>query len=175
MILNNKKNIVLIGMMGAGKSTIGYLLDEKLSDFTYVDLDKEIEKLAQKHIPEIFATEGEQHFRELEHALIKKFAGYNNQVIATGGGVVENLENLRLLQQKSVIFYLGATIDNLYDRVRKTTHRPLLKHPNPKERLKELLKKREPYYKKADFEIKTDNKELIEIVEEIIEKYETVA
>lgn len=172
---DNKKNIVLIGMMGAGKSTIGHLLDEKLHDFYFVDLDKEIEKLAQKHIPEIFEQDGEAHFRKLEHELIQKFSNYHNQVIATGGGVVENLENIRLLQQNSVIFYLSATIDNLYDRVRKTTHRPLLKHPNPKERIKELLKKRELYYQKADFEVKTDNKELIEIIEEIIEKYETTA
>ena len=63
--MDNKKNIVLIGMMGAGKSTIGHLLDEKLHDFLYLDIDKEIEKLAQKHIPEIFARYGESHFRLL--------------------------------------------------------------------------------------------------------------
>lgn len=172
--MDNKKNIVLIGMMGAGKSTIGHLLDEKLQDFSYVDIDKEIEKLAQKHIPEIFAQDGEQHFRKLEHELIQKFSNYHNQVISTGGGIVENIENLNLLKKNSVIFYLSAKIDTLYERVRKTTNRPLLKHPNPKERIKELVTKREPFYKKADFEINTDNKELIEIVQEIIEKYESI-
>ena len=69
--MDNKKNIVLIGMMGAGKSTIGHLLDEKLQDFSYVDIDKEIEKLAQKHIPEIFAQDGEPNFSYLEHELIQ--------------------------------------------------------------------------------------------------------
>ena len=82
---DNKKNIVLIGMMGAGKSTIGHLLDEKLKDFQYLDIDKEIEKLAQKHIPEIFEQHGEAHFRQLEHEMISKYSNYHNQVISTGG------------------------------------------------------------------------------------------
>ena len=88
--MDNKKNIVLIGMMGAGKSTIGHLLDEKLHDFLYLDIDKEIEKLAQKHIPEIFARYGESHFRQLEHDMIEKYSNYHNQVISTGGGVGES-------------------------------------------------------------------------------------
>lgn len=171
----NKKNIVLIGMMGAGKSTVGHLIDQKLKDFTYLDLDKEIEKTAQKFIPEIFAQDGESYFRELEHSLIQKFSNYHNQVISTGGGIVENTDNMKLLQKNSVTFYLSASIDNLFERVKNTTNRPLLNHPNPKERIKELITKREPFYKKADFEIKTDDKELMEIVEEIIEKYDTIA
>ena len=162
-------------MMGAGKSTIGHLLDEKLKDFFYLDMDKEIEKLAQKHIPEIFAQDGEEHFRMLEHQLIQKFSNYHNQVISTGGGIVENIENINLLKKNGVIFYLYAKVDTLYNRLKKTNDRPLLKHPNPKERIKELVKKREPYYKMADFEINTDNKDLVQIVQEILEKYETVA
>ncbi len=173
--MDDKKNIVLIGMMGAGKSTIGHLLDEKLKDFFYLDMDKEIEKLAQKHIPEIFAQDGEEHFRMLEHQLIQKFSNYHNQVISTGGGIVENIENINLLKKNGVIFYLYAKVDTLYNRLKKTNDRPLLKHPNPKERIKELVKKREPYYKMADFEINTDNKDLVQIVQEILEKYETVA
>ena len=162
-------------MMGAGKSTIGHLLDEKLKDFFYLDMDKEIEKLAQKHIPEIFSQDGEEHFRMLEHQLIQKFSNYHNQVISTGGGIVENIENINLLKKNGVIFYLYAKVDTLYNRLKKTNDRPLLKHPNPKERIKELVKKREPYYKMADFEINTDNKDLVQIVQEILEKYETVA
>ncbi len=172
--MDNKKNIVLIGMMGAGKSTIGHLLGEMEKDFSYLDMDKEIEKLAQKHIEEIFAQDGEQHFRQLEHELIQKYSNYHNQIVATGGGIVENVENINLLRKNGVIFYLKASVDNLFARVKKTTHRPLLKHPNPKEKIKELMKKREPYYKMADFEIDTDKKELIEIVREIIEKYESI-
>lgn len=171
--MDNKKNIVLIGMMGAGKSTIGHLLGEMEIDFSYLDMDKEIEKLAQKHIEEIFAQDGEAHFRQLEYELIQKYSNYHNQIIATGGGIVENVENINLLKKNGVIFYLKASADTLFERVKKTTHRPLLKHPNPKERIKELIKKREPFYKMADFEIDTDKKELIEIVREIIENYES--
>lgn len=170
----NKKNIILIGMMGAGKSTIAHLLDMKLEDFYYLDLDKEIEKLAQKHISEIFEQDGESHFRQLEHELIKKYSNYHNQVIATGGGVVENVENIELLKKNGVIFYLSATAKELYDRVKTTAHRPLLQRENPEKILKDLLKKREPFYKMADFEIKTENKDVKQITEEILEKYETI-
>lgn len=174
--MDNRKNIVLIGMMGAGKSTIAHLLDEKLKDFQYLDIDKEIEKLAKKHIEEIFALKGEAHFRKLEHEMIAKYANYHNQVIATGGGVVENIDNINLLKKNSVIFYLKATPDELLARVRRTNinQRPMLKHPNPKEQLTELIKRREPFYKMADFEIDTEDKELIQIADEIIEKYDTI-
>lgn len=169
--MDDKKNIVLIGMMGAGKSTIGHLLDEKLEDFFYLDIDKEIEKLAQKHISEIFEQQGEEHFRCLEHDMIKKYSNYHNQVISTGGGVIENIENIELLKKNGVIFYLSAPAKVLYNRVKKTTHRPLLQKENPEKIIEELLKKREPFYKMADFEIKTENKELLEIVMEVIENY----
>ena len=172
--MDNKKNIVLIGMMGAGKSTIGHLLDEKLKDFQYLDIDKEIEKLAQKHISEIFAQDGEPHFRKLEHELIAKYSNYHNQVISTGGGIVENIENVDLLKKNGVIFYLKASLDELFERVKKTSHRPLLKNANPKQRLKELIDKREPFYKLADFEIDTEKKELMEIVKEILKDYESI-
>ncbi len=173
-IVDNKKNIVLIGMMGAGKSTIAHLLDMKLQDFYYLDIDKEIEKLAKKHIEEIFAQDGEEHFRYLEHNLIAKYSNYHNQVIATGGGIVENVENINLLKKNGVIFYLSASSKELYDRVKTTTHRPLLKKDNPQKIIKELLEKREPFYKMADFEVNTENKDLLTIVSEILEKYDTV-
>lgn len=169
---DNKKNIVLIGMMGAGKSAIGHLLDQKMKDFFYLDIDKEIEKLAQKQIYEIFEENGEGHFRKLENDTIKKYSVYSNQVIATGGGIVENLENLELLKKNGVLFYLSASPQELYKRVRTTTHRPLLKGENPEQRIKDLLKRREPFYKMADFEVSTEKKELLAIVNEIIEKYE---
>ena len=172
--MNKRRNIVLIGMMGAGKSSIGHLLDAKLQDFHYIDIDNEIERNEKMTIEEIFAVVGEAHFRELEHNTIKKFSNYHNQVIATGGGAVENQENLELLRQNSVIFYLKASIDELYERVKMASNRPLLKTTNPKQKLKDLMEKREQFYIKADFETNTENKELIEIVNEILEKYETI-
>ena len=161
-------------MMGAGKSSIGHLLDAKLQDFHYVDIDNEIERNEKMTIEEIFAVVGEPHFRELEHNTIKKLSNYHNQVIATGGGAVENQENIELLRQNSVIFYLKASVDELYERVKMASNRPLLKTQNPKQSLKELLDKREKQYIKADFEINTENKQLIDIVNEILEKYGTI-
>lgn len=172
--MDNKKNIILIGMMGAGKSTAGHLLDEKLHDFQYIDIDREIEKSVQKNITEIFEQHGEAYFRQIEHETVKKYSNYHNQVISTGGGVVENPENLELLRKNGVIFYLNAAPEELYERVKKTNDRPLLKHENPKHRLKELVLKREPFYKLADFEINTEKKDLLQIVEEILAKYDTV-
>ena len=171
--MDNKKNIVLIGMMGAGKSTIARLVSAKSKNFQYLDIDKEIEKLAQKHIHEIFAENGEGHFRQLEHEMIVKYSIYSNQVIATGGGIVENPENINLLKKNGVVFYLKASVDELYSRVNRAYQgsRPMLNHPNPKHRLKELMGRRERFYKSADFEIDTENKELVQIVDEIIEKY----
>lgn len=169
--MDNKKNIVLIGMMGAGKSTIGHLLDEKLGDFLYVDLDTQIEKEAKKHIHEIFEEHGEAHFRKLEHDLIKRLSGYSNQVISTGGGVVENAENMDALRKNGVIFYLSATPEEIYSRVRKATHRPLLKTPNPLQTIKEIMKRREKFYQTADFEVSTENKTINEITDEIIKNY----
>ena len=115
--MDKRKNIVLIGMMGAGKSTVGHLLDQKLKDFYYLDIDKEVEKVAQKNISEIFAIDGETRFRQLEHETISKYANYHNPVIATGGGIVENAENLNALRKNSVIFYLSASAKSLSERV----------------------------------------------------------
>ena len=97
------------------------------------NIDNEIEKVSQKQISEIFALFGEKHFRKLEHDTIKKFANYHNQVIATGGGVVENPKSLELLRKNGVIFYLSAPTNELFKRVKKTTHRPLLQKENPQD------------------------------------------
>lgn len=172
--MDNKKNIVLIGMMGAGKSTIAHLISQKLEDFYFLDIDKEIEHFTKRQIAEIFAIAGEEYFREIEYITIQKFSNYHNQIIATGGGVVENEKNLELLRKHGVIFYLSAKADELYQRVSASNNRPLLQKENPQKVLKELLKRREPLYKTADFEINTENKTIMEIVEEIIEKYESV-
>lgn len=172
--MDRKKNIVLIGMMGAGKSSVGHLLDAKLSEFHYVDIDSEIERHEKMTIDEIFTVVGESHFRQLENKMIEKFSNYHNQVIATGGGAVENISNIELLRKNGVIFYLKATVDELYERVKYASNRPLLKTDNPKQKLSELINRREQYYLKADFEINTEGKELICIVNEILEKYGTV-
>ena len=122
--MDDKKNIILIGMMGAGKSTIGHLLDQKLSDFFYVDIDIEIEKEAQKHITQIFAENGEEYFRKLESRIIKKFCAYHNQVISTGGGVVEKIENMLEMKKNGILFYLKASPKTLYGTSQKEYNTP---------------------------------------------------
>ncbi len=159
--------------MGAGKTSAGHLIDQKLQDFTYIDIDREIEKQTEKYIMQIFAEDGEAYFRKIENEVVKKYSVYSNQVIATGGGVVENMQNIELLRQNGVLFYLSASSKTLYDRVKTTKNRPLLFGDNPQDKIKELLKRREKFYKMADFEINTDNKDLLGIVKEIMEKYET--
>lgn len=161
-------------MMGCGKTTTGRLLNAKFQDFNYIDTDNEIENLAQKTIPEIFKENGEKHFRQLESDIITKYSKYSNLIISTGGGIVENPNNLEMLKQNGIIFYLKASADELFSRVSKSElkNRPMLNHPNPKQNLEDLITKREPLYKTADFEIDTENKDLEKIVNEIIKKYE---
>lgn len=171
--MDKKKNIILIGMMGCGKTTIGHLLDEKITNFQYVDIDKEIEKEAKKSIPEIFEQDGEEHFRDIENRIFSRFCNYHNQVISTGGGIVEKAENMNIMKENGVVFYLRANIDSLFERVIKTNNRPKLLGDNPKQVLKDLIKKREPNYNKADFIIETEKKELLEIVKEIAQKYDS--
>ena len=170
--MDDKKNIILIGMMGAGKSTLGHLLDAKLSDFYYVDIDNKIEEEAGKLIPDIFEQDGEDYFRELESKVIKKFCSYHNQVIATGGGIVEKTENIDIMKKNGVLFYLKAKPQTLFERIKNSTHRPMLFHKDPMERINQLIKKREQLYEMADFEIDTEDKELLEIVNEIVKKYD---
>jgi len=164
------KNIALIGLMGSGKSTIGALLAQKLN-LNFIDIDTEIEKKEKITISEIFAQKGEPFFRELESETIKEFSAKTSQIISTGGGAVQNIENLEFLKQNCTLIYLKTSPELLFERIKDDTSRPLLQNQqneNPLEILKELLKKRQENYQKADIIIDTDNKTTIEILDEII-------
>lgn len=165
------KNIILIGMMGSGKSTIGRLLAQKIENFDFVDTDEEIEKTAKMTIPEIFIDYGESSFRELESGTIKRFCAHENQVISTGGGCVESIENIEALKESGIIFYLKASVDTLFERVKHTDDRPMLYDEDPRKKLKMLLKRREPLYQSADFVIDTENKSQDDIVSELRDLY----
>lgn len=167
-----KNNIVLIGMMGAGKTTTGIAVSKKLSGYTFIDIDSEIEQSKNMLISEIFEKYGEAYFRTLESEYIKKIANLSQLIISTGGGVVERSENLDILRKNGVVFYLSAPIGELFERVKLSTHRPLLNLADPKDKIRELLCRRERYYKMADYEINTSGKDISQIVEEIIDKYE---
>ncbi len=165
-----KNNIVLIGMMGAGKTTVGIELAKMLKNYTLIDVDSEIENCAKMKISEIFEKYGESHFRQLETDFLKEICKKNNQILATGGGIFEKEENRNILKSYGNIYYLKATAETLFNRIKNETHRPLLKQGFGTENIKKILEKRESNYSKADIIIDTENKPLYNIVKEIIEK-----
>lgn len=165
------KNIVLIGLMGSGKTTVGKMLADEL-DYTFVDTDAIIEETSGLTINEIFSRFGENDFREKEVSAVRRLCLQENLVISTGGGIVERTENLDSLRQNGLIFYLFAPSGELFNRIRTMQNRPLLNNPDPERTLAQLLEKREKFYNLADVKIDTVNKSLDEIVKEIIQHYE---
>lgn len=162
------KNIVLIGLMGSGKTTVGKLIAEKLK-FNFIDTDELIEKQENKKISDIFAENGEEYFRKVEQDIVKTIAGQENQVISTGGGIVKNIQNIQNLKENGVLFYLSASSSVLYERLKsEKANRPLLKTENLLETISNLLNEREEKYKMADFIINTEDKSPKDISEEII-------
>ncbi len=170
--LSTTKNIVLVGFMGCGKSSISTVLSEKLG-YTAVDTDVLIEEESGRTIPEIFAEDGEAAFRQMETTLLRRIAesGEDRHVYATGGGMALSEENRRLLQEIGTVFYLTATPETVYERTRGDAHRPLLQTENPLERIRELQAQREVYYDMAaDERIETDGRLPQELAEEILKK-----
>lgn len=160
-------NISLIGMMGSGKTCIGELL-AKLLNMSFVDTDEQIIKTEKISINQIFAQKGETYFREMETATLKNVLNYNNQIISTGGGIIKSDENLSLLKEKSVVFYLKASPDIIFKRIKNNEERPLLNVENMKDKIKTILQERISQYEKAQYIIVTDDKSPIEIANEII-------
>lgn len=168
----DNKNIVLIGMMGAGKTYIGGKLAKLLAHFQYVDIDEEIEKEQNLTVSEIFEKHSEQYFRELEVNMIKKFSQLKNLIISTGGGASENPENITALKENGIIFYLKAPAEELFNRIKDENNRPLLKNSFSAKMMKTLLTKREKNYLKADFVIDTNKKQAYTILDNILKEYE---
>jgi len=165
------KNIVLIGLMGSGKTTVGKLLAQKLNK-KFIDTDEYIENEEKITINEIFSRFGETCFRNLETDTVKKICLSDNQIISTGGGIVEKPENIKILKKKGIVFYLYAPVDELYSRIKNEKNRPLLNNDAPKWALEKLFHKREKLYELCDFKIDTTGKNVEEITQEIIEKFE---
>ncbi len=155
-----KTNIVLTGFMGTGKTCVGKLLASALG-MEFVDTDSEIEKRAGLAIPEIFARYGEGYFRRLEAEVVAEVAARSNCVIATGGGVVLNPENVARLAARGVIVLLEARPEVLARRLREAQNRPLLAgYPDLEERIASLLAVRNPFYAAAcDFRVDTSDLE----------------
>lgn len=165
-------NIVLVGMMGAGKSYIGSKLAKLLVHFSYVDTDVLIEKKAGKTISEIFEENGEEYFRKLEAGVIKEVSAKKNQIVSIGGGAYANHDNIRALKQNCLTFYLKAPASELFNRIKNEIHRPLLNDDFTLETVEALLNKRQKYYMQADFIIDTNNMPAYVIIDNIIGEYE---
>ncbi|MBW4687374.1 MAG: shikimate kinase [Komarekiella atlantica HA4396-MV6] len=144
-------NLYLIGMMGAGKTTVGRLLAKHLS-YGFVDTDDVIVKAAGKSINQLFAQEGEAGFRQLESDVLAQICAYTKLTIATGGGIVLRQENWGYLHH-GLIVWLDVPIELLYSRIAEDTTRPLLQDADPKGKLRSLLKQRTPLYSQADLRI----------------------
>jgi shikimate kinase len=166
-----KQNIVLFGFMGTGKTCVGRAVAERLG-MTYVDLDDLIEAREGMTISEIFATEGEPHFRRVETEVAAEAAQLRRHVIATGGGVVLNEANVRALERTGVGICLGATVEAIYERVRHETHRPLLAVNNPPEKIRALLEYRAPFYAKVSHQLDTTGKPVEAVVDEVVAIWE---
>ncbi len=149
------KNIILTGLMGAGKSTIGRAL-AKRRRMEFFDSDRLIEASTGVDIPTIFAIEGEEGFREREQKVIADLVAKEGVIIATGGGSLIREANRQALTGSGVLIYLRATPSQLYSRIRYDKSRPLMQTENPLQTLTDILKSREPYYlDTADLIIRT--------------------
>lgn len=162
------RNIVLVGMMGAGKSSIGRRLAERLG-MRFTDADNEIEAAAGKSIPDIFAEHGEPYFREGEQKVIARILSDSGQVVATGGGAVLNPETRACIAQRGVSVWLEADLPILMQRVRKRSNRPLLKNPDPEGTMRRLMQERHPLYAQAEVTVRSRDVPHEVIVGEIIE------
>jgi shikimate kinase len=144
--MQHSGNIYLVGLMGAGKSTVGRALARRLK-LRFVDSDHEIEARCGVKIPVIFEIEGEPGFRAREAQAVLELTELDGIVLATGGGVVLAEENRRLLSERGMVVYLRATPEHLYERVRQDRNRPLLAGGDPLARLRELYRQRDPLYR----------------------------
>ena len=160
-------NIVLVGFMGTGKSAVGRVIAQKL-EFHFIDTDDVIEQTSKAKIFDIFAEHGEDYFRDLESQAVKSVVLMKNQVVATGGGVVLRSSNIDLLRTGGPIFCLNATPKAIWDRVRSSRSRPLLRGPEPLKKIETLLDKRAPYYALADHQIETTGVSVDRVADEII-------
>ncbi|MFZ2301391.1 MAG: shikimate kinase [Gallionella sp.] len=172
---NNRKfssgNLILVGMMGSGKTTMGRTLAKHLGK-AFVDSDEEIQKRTGVTIPHIFDIEGEAGFRQRESAAIHDLLMYNNMVLATGGGAILAEQNRAMLQQNGIVIYLKASVHDLWQRTKHDRNRPLLQTADPHTKLKELLQQRDPLYQEvADIVIQSGRQSahalMLQLVDEI--------
>lgn len=166
------KPVVLVGMMGVGKSTVGRMLASQLH-LEFIDTDDEIERAADMSISEIFERFGEDYFRDGERRVIARLIGGGPKVIATGGGAFINDVTRTLIQEKCHSVWIDADLDILIARVSRRNHRPLLIGKDPKIVMGELFEKRSPIYALADFRVCSDAAPHGRTVDQIMKELES--
>ncbi|ACO80639.1 shikimate kinase [Azotobacter vinelandii CA] len=168
------RNVILVGPMGSGKSTIGRLLAKELR-LAFKDSDKEIEQRTGADIPWIFDVEGEAGFREREQAMIGELCASDGIVLATGGGAVLRSENRAALRSGGRIVYLHASVAQQLERTSRDRNRPLLHSADPGRVLSDLMLVRDPLYREiADLVVETDERPPRMVVEEILDRLHTL-
>jgi shikimate kinase len=145
-------NIYLIGMMGAGKSTVGHLLAQRLPRYHFFDTDAVITQAAASSIAEIFADSGEAGFRQIETQTLGQLSAHTRLVVATGGGIVTQQMNWSYLHH-GIVVWLDASPQTLWERLKEDQSRPLLQDPNPQQKLEDLLQQRQHLYAQADLRV----------------------
>ena len=159
----NGTNIFLIGMMGAGKSTVGKLLAQKLG-YNFIDTDPLIEQCAGKSIPEIFTDDGEDTFRDLEQQVLSQVSAHTRLVVATGGGIVMRSLNWSHLHD-GIVVWIDVPVDVLHDRLKTASEkRPLLQTADPLQTLNDIYNQRRDRYAQADISIMVNADETSEVV-----------
>jgi len=169
--MNSKKNLVLLGMMGSGKSTVGNLLSKRIK-LDFIDIDNVIEDEASMSIFKIFEVKGEDYFRDLEEKISNKILKTKNRVISLGGGAFINKNIRKEILSNHFSFWLNCDEKVLLERIRINKKRPLA-HKSTDEEIKKLIKERNEIYAKAQFKINCDKQTKSEIVDKIINIYET--
>lgn len=163
------RSIVLVGLMGCGKSSIGKRLAARLA-LPFVDADEEIEAVAAKSITEIFADHGEEFFRDRERKVIARLLTQGPQVLATGGGAFMNAQTRQAIVESGISVWLKADLNVLMKRVSKRDTRPLLKTANPEGTMRKLMETRYPVYAEADLTVESRDEPHDVLVNEIIDR-----
>ena len=162
-----KRNIIITGFMGTGKSVVAKELARKLK-MVFIDMDQIIEERQGTSIADIFTRYGEKYFRAQENKLIKELSQKENMVIATGGGTLLSSDNARILDQRGQIICLYAGSQTIYNRVKRKNNRPLLKEENRLSEINRLLEERKKIYDNIKWKIDTTNLNIQEVTDKII-------
>lgn len=164
----SKTNIILTGFMGCGKTTVGRMLAKEL-DYEFTDTDQLIEERFKMTVQEIFATKGEKTFRDMESDIARELGGKEGLIVSTGGGMMLNAQNVAALSGNSLVFCLVATPEEIFNRISSdnNNNRPLLNTSNPLERISQLIKEREQWYKQFT-QITTSGRTPQEISQQLI-------